>query len=78
MTTLDEHGRPIESQRVGSTPNDGPPPIPNSIVLPAKRGHLFVPMYQLAANSKTGVVKERRVTCTHKGEPVLETVFVLQ
>jgi hypothetical protein len=35
-------------------------------------------MYQLAASSKPGVVKERRITCTHKGEPVLETIFVLQ
>jgi hypothetical protein len=35
-------------------------------------------MYQLAASSKPGVVKERRVTCTHKGEPVLVTAFVLE
>jgi len=78
MAPLDENGNPIESQRVGSTPTDGPAPIPSSVDIPAERGHLFVPMYQLTANSKAGVVKERRVTCTHKGEPVLETVFVLQ
>jgi hypothetical protein len=78
MTVLDENGNPDESQRVGSEPTNGPAPIPRSINLPAENGHLFVPMYQLAASSKPGEVKERRVTCTHKGEPVLETVFVLQ
>jgi hypothetical protein len=46
--------------------------------LSAASGHLFVPMYQLAASSTPGVVKERRVTCTHRGDPVLETVFILQ
>ncbi len=50
----------------------------SSIDLPAANGHLVVPMYQLAASAKPGVVKERRVTCRHKGQPVLETVFVLQ
>jgi hypothetical protein len=78
IAPLDESGRPIESERVGSEPRDGPAPIPRSIDLPAVSGHLFVSMYQLAANSKAGMVKERRVTCTHKGEPVLETVFALQ
>jgi len=78
MTPLDENGRPIESERVGSEPRDGPAPIPRSIDLPAASGRLFVPMYQLTANTKAGTVKERRVTCTHKGEPVLETVFALQ
>jgi hypothetical protein len=78
ITPLDENGNPIESQRVGSDPRDGPAPIPRSIDLPAANGHLFVPMYQLVASSTPGVVKERRVTCTHGGDPVLETVFVLQ
>ena len=78
ITPLDENGNPIESQRVGSEPIDGPAPIPRTIDLPAVSGHLFVPMYQLAASSKPGVVKERRITCTHKGDPVLETIFVLQ
>ncbi len=78
MTPLDENGNPIESQRVGSTATNGPAPIPSSVAIPAKSGHLFVPMYQLAANMEPGMVKERRVTCTHKGQPVLETVFVLQ
>jgi hypothetical protein len=77
ITPMDEHGRPIESQSVGSAPQNGPPPIPRTIAIPAASGHLFVPMYQLADNSKVGSVKERRVTCTHKGEPVLETVFTL-
>jgi hypothetical protein len=78
MTPLDENGNPIESQRVGSDPLDGPPPIPRTIDLPAVSGHLFVPMYQLASSSSPGVVKERRITCSHKGNPVLETIFVLQ
>ncbi len=78
ITPLDENGNPIESQRVGSEPTNGPAPIPRSVDLPAASGHLFVPMYQLASASKPGEVKERRVTCTHKGEPVLETIFVLQ
>tara|TARA_R110001592_G_scaffold363248_3_gene682130 strand:- start:29201 stop:30583 length:1383 start_codon:yes stop_codon:yes gene_type:complete len=78
MTVLDENGNPDESKRVGSEPANGPAPIPRSIALPAESGHLFVPMYQLTASSKPGVVKERRVTCSHKGEPVLVTAFVLQ
>ena len=78
ITPLDENGNPIESQRVGSDPLDGPAPIPRTIDLPAANGHLFVPMYQLAASSEPGTVKERRVTCTHRGDPVLETIFVLQ
>jgi hypothetical protein len=78
MTTLDEHGNPDESKRVGSSTGTTPAPIPSSVDLPAQNGRLIVPMYQLAASAKPGTVKERRVTCTHKGEPVLETVFVLQ
>jgi hypothetical protein len=77
ITPLDENGNPIESQRVGSTPKDGLPPIPNRVDLPAKSGHLFVPMYQLADGLAAGQVKERRVRCTHKGAPVLDTTFRL-
>jgi hypothetical protein len=77
MAPLDEQGRPIESQRVGSTPRGAAPPIPSQIELPAASGHLFVPMYQLKSGMKPGQVKERRVLCTHKGTPVLETVFRL-
>lgn len=78
MTPFDENGKPIESQRVGSEPSNGPAPIPRTIALPTVNGHLFVPMYQLASSSKPGEVKERRVTCTHKDEQVLETIFVLR
>jgi len=77
MAPLDEQGNPIESQRVGSTPRGVAPPIPNRISLPGASGHLFVPMYQLTSGMKPGQVKERRVRCTHKGAPVLETVFRL-
>lgn len=77
MAPLDEQGNPIESQRVGSTPGGGPPPIPNTIALPSSSGHLFVPMYQLATGVQAGQVKERRLRCTHKGAPVLDTTFRL-
>jgi len=77
MAPLDEHGKPIESQRVGTKPHDGLPPIPRSIDLPTVSGHLFVPMYQLADSMEPGQVKERRIRCTHKGAPVLDTTFRL-
>jgi len=77
IAPLDEQGRPIESQRVGSTPSNGLPPIPRTVDIPAAKGHLFVPMYQLTEGMQPGEVKERRVRCTHKGEPVLETLFRL-
>lgn len=77
MAPLDEHGNPIESQRVGSDANVRVPPIPRSIPLPAASGHLFVPMYQLADGSVSGAGKERRLRCTHDGVPVLETTFRL-
>lgn len=77
MAPLDEHGKPIESQRVGSDASSAVPPIPRSIPLPAASGHLFVPMYQLADGSVTRAGKERRVRCTHNGVPVLETTFRL-
>lgn len=77
FTPHDEDGNPIESQRVGSGAGSGPPPIPRSVDLPAASGHLFVPMYQVVDDSNSGQVKERRVRCTHKGTPVLETTFRL-
>jgi len=76
MTTLDEHGNPDESKRVGSTGSE-PPPIPHSVDIAASSGRLFIPMYQLVSSSTSGTVKTRRLTCTHRGDPVLETVFVL-
>jgi hypothetical protein len=78
MAPLDEDGKPIESLRIGTEPLDGPPPIPHRVQLPAATGHLFVPMYQLAEGLNAGEVKERRIRCTHKGVPALETVFRLQ
>jgi len=77
MAPLDENGNPIESQRVGTGYGGNVPPIPNRVDLPAASGHLFVPMYQLADSLESGEVKERRVLCTHKGAPVLETTFRL-
>lgn len=77
MAPLDEQGKPIESQRVGTTPRGGLPPIPRTIALQSTSGHLFVPMYQLASGIKPDQVKERRIRCTHKGNPVLDTTFRL-
>jgi hypothetical protein len=77
MAPLGPDGKPIESQRVGSVPRDGPPPIPHSIDLSAASGHLFVPMYQLSGSANLPGVKERKVSCTHKGVPVVETLFRL-
>jgi len=78
ITPLDENGNPIKSQAVGTEAGGVPQPIPHSVDLPAANGHLFVPMYQLAEAMKPGIVKERRVNCSHKGNQVLEAVFVLQ
>ncbi len=78
MTTLDEHGNPDESKRVGTDSGEQPPPIPHSVDVPASSGRLFIPMYQMASASKPGTVKTRRLTCTQSGQPVLETVFVLR
>ncbi len=77
MVPLDEQGNPIESQRVGTRPSDGLPPIPRSIDLPSSNGRLFVPMYQRVDGLKPGQVMERRIRCTHKGAPVLDTTFRL-
>jgi hypothetical protein len=77
MTPYGEDGKPIESQRIGSTPRDAPPPVPHSVNLPAASGHLFVPMYQMVGSLNAGEVKERRIRCTHKGVPVVETLFRL-
>jgi hypothetical protein len=35
-------------------------------------------MYQLSDGMQPGQTKERRIRCTHKGAPVLDTVFRLQ
>lgn len=76
MAPLDEHGNPIESQRVGST-YEGPASVPRTVEIPAANGRIVVPMYQLAdiPNKDTRV---REVRCTHKGLPVFETTFQLQ
>ena len=78
ITPLDKDGNPIESERVGSAPIDGPPPVPRSIDLPASSGHLLIPMYQTSSGLSPGVVKEKRVMCSHKGQPVLEATFRLR
>jgi hypothetical protein len=77
IAPLGADGKPIESQRVGSVPRDGRPPILHSVDLPAPSDHLFVPMYQMADGVTSGEVKEHRVRCTHNGAPVLDTIFRL-
>lgn len=76
MAPLDEHGNPIESQRVGSD-YTGPASVPRSVDLPAPSGRLVVPMYQLVdVDDKASRVREIR--CSHKGLPVLEVAFQLE
>lgn len=77
MAPLDEQGNPIESQRVGNDARVRVPPIPRTVTLSAASGHLFVPMYQLTDGSVSATGKERRLTCSHDGVPVLETTFRL-
>jgi len=78
FTPYDEQGNPDPSRAVGTRAGNGPPPVPRSVDLPGASGHLFVPMYQLKSNLNRGEVKERKIRCTHKGAPVLETVFRLE
>lgn len=78
ITPLDEDGNPDESRRVGTGADGVPPPIPRSVALSSATGRLVVPMYQLASGGRSGTIREKRVTCTHEGQPVLETVFVLR
>jgi hypothetical protein len=75
MAPLGPDGQPIESQRVGSGPREGPRPIPRSVDLPAASGHLVVPMYQRAGDSTPGSTVVREIRCSHRGVPVLETTF---
>lgn len=76
VAPLDEHGNPIESQRVGTT-YTGPASVPRSVDIPAVSGHMVVPMYQLVdVPDKDNRV--RQIRCSHKGQPVLEVAFQLQ
>jgi hypothetical protein len=70
-------GQPIESQRVGSSPRSGLPPVPRTVDLPAESGHLVVPMYELSDSPAGGSSKVREIRCSHDGVPVLETTFRL-
>jgi hypothetical protein len=77
MAPLGPNGQPIESERVGSTPRLGPPPVPKTVDLPARSGHLVVPMYEIVGASGSGTVTTREIRCTHRGVPVLEATFRL-
>lgn len=76
MAPLGPDGKPIESQRVGSVAREGPPPVPDRVDLPGASGHVFVPLYQLATGSSSSV-REKRISCSHKGVPVVEAIFRL-
>lgn len=78
ITPLDENGNPIESKSVGNDLPGRLRPIPSRVDIPATSGHLFVAMYELTSAAKPGQTKERRIRCTHRGEPVLETVVRLR
>lgn len=76
MAPLGPDGKPIESQRVGTGPEAGPPSSPRVVSIPSTSGHLVVPMYQLADGAGDGP-RVREIRCSHKGRPVLETTFRL-
>jgi len=75
IAPLGPDGKPIESQRVGTQPTEGPAPVPDTVDLPSASGHLLVPMYEVA--NGTGETKTKQVRCSHKGEPVFEATFRL-
>jgi hypothetical protein len=76
MAPLGPDGKPIESQRVGTGPEAGPPSTPRIVDIAAPSGHVVVPMYQLADGAEDGPLV-REIRCSHKGTPVLETSFRL-
>lgn len=76
MAPLDEHGNPIESERVGQT-YTGPASVPRTVAIPASSGHLVVPMYQLV-DVGNKEAHSRKVRCSHNGIPVLEVDFQIQ
>lgn len=77
ITPFGPDGKPIESQRVGSKPRSGPPPVPSTVDLPEASGHLVVPMYQVVASDGGGSTRVRKVRCSHQSVPVLEATFGL-
>lgn len=77
IAPLGPDGKPVESQRVGTPGRSGPAPVPESIDLPASSGHLLVPMYELAKSSNGNEPMVKKIRCSHKGVPVLETTFRL-
>lgn len=61
----------------GTTPGGGVPGVPSSVPVSSARGHLVVPMYELADAAAPGAVLVREVRCTQNGAPVVETTFRL-
>lgn len=75
MTPLDEHGNPIPGETVGNQ-YTGPASVPRTVAIPAAKGHLVVPMYQLMGISNPPTA--RQIRCSQNGVPVLEVAFQLQ
>lgn len=75
VTQLDENGNPIPGQTVGNT-YEGPPSVPRTVAIPASKGRMVVPMYQLTGINNPPTA--RQIRCSHNGVPVLEVAFQLQ
>lgn len=76
VTPADEKGNPLEAVQVGSN-FEGPLSVPKTVVIPAADGRLLVPMYQLVDVPNQGS-RQRKLRCSHGGQPVLEVDFQLQ
>lgn len=61
----------------GAPPAGAAPGVPPSVPVPTARGHLVVPMYEMADTAAPGSVLVREVRCTQNGSPVVETTFRL-
>lgn len=62
----------------GAPPAAAAPGVPSSVPVPSARGHLVVPMYELANAASAGAVVVREIRCTQNGTPVIETTFRLR
>jgi hypothetical protein len=78
VAPLDSDGAAIESARVGGRAAPASlPPTPSRVTFQSASGRLVVPMYALHAAARSGQVVERKVACTYRDTPVIETRFRL-
>ena len=61
ITPLGPDGKPVEEKRVDIGNPDAPPRVPPTVELPGSRGHLVVPMYEVADQPGVTKVKEVRL-----------------